>query len=774
MISSHDNTLASKQFAGDEDRFFRHAPTGCRASLCVPVAMERGDSAAQTQLPKGYRPLSTAWIGLCLMLSTLATTLGYDQYTDYERVRTEAQSHRAYQVGVAEESLSKRLQAISNAIDAVRDEAPELLNQPSGVQRVGRRLVTLVAAMTEVQVFAVIDTDGQVRASNRTELIGQNLRNFEFFTAIRSASDRGLLHLSRPYISPTNSRVISAGKIITNAHGKFAGCVLAMMSTEQFENQMRSLLFTPEMRVALIHADGEVILRVPDPEELTGKNLSEQPNSLFAQYVRTGERYLFVDSRSSVTGKEMLGVITQITPESTPVDKPLVLAALLDKQALFAPWRSELMWRLCLFLSFALLSIFSLSLYQRRQGAYARLANDKLIVQRKAEAQIKVIAEQLTLALEGAQMGAYLWNIPSGEIIWTDSYRRVLGIGTDIVGSYENWLATIHPDDRLRADLAVQHAMAEASDLNIEYRIIAPDGTLRWIASKGRFFRAENGTLERLEGLVSDITERKHAEQLLSERAHQVELLNVQLERRAIDAEAATRSKEAFMRAISHELRTPLNHIMAAGNIIRRGPLDSKQQHWLDVMRNASKELLRMVSGILDVTDLADGRLQLESMPFSPTNLLDDVRLTLLHKAEAKHLPVTAFVSEHVPTQLIGDPIRLSQALFNLLDNAIKFTEAGRIELSASLVSMDADGVLVRFEVTDTWIGVAADALSEICSESHKFRQLDAEESRKHGGLGFGLTHTRELAKRMGGEIGADSEVNRGSRFWLTAYLKTE
>ncbi|MBS1138772.1 MAG: multi-sensor hybrid histidine kinase [Proteobacteria bacterium] len=707
------------------------------------------------------------------MLLAIAVTIGYDLYFDYQNIRLEAKSHLTYQAQIVKDSLSRQLQATSNAIDAIREDVSERIIQPAGVKHISRQLKILAASMTGLRTLVVVNSDGEVIASNRAELIGQEFRDSERYKTIRTAENPNILHISRAYISPLNVRVISVGKMIPNANGKFNGYVLAILDPAHFETLMRSVLYTKDMSATLIHGDGEVILRLPDPDGLTGKDLSQHPNSLFTQFVNTGEQALFLDSASSVTRKELLGQMIQVRPDSSQVDKPLVFSALLDKKALYAPWRNELALRVVLFLGFAAISVLLLTLYQRRQRAFAELAAEKLAEHRMADAEIKTMAERLSLALDGAGMGAYHWDLPTGKITWTDTYRRVMRIDSSIEPSYEFWFASLHPDDQEAAKTAVCHALAEMRDLNIQYRTVTADGSIRWIASQGRFFCDDDGRVGHMEGVVTDITDRKHAESLLAERAQQVELLNIQLEKRAVDAEVATRAKDAFMRTISHELRTPLNHIMAAGDIVSRGAMDPKQRHWLTIMHNASSDLMRMVSEILDLTHIAAGRMKLENAAFSPSQLLEEVRLMLSLRAEAKQLPIVLSVAPEVPEFLFGAPVRVSQALYNLLDNAIKFTESGEISLSTKLLSKSADGLLIRFEVSDTGIGISADELKELLSESQRFRQLDDKVARNYGGLGLGLANVRELAKLMGGQIGGESEPNKGSRFWITARFQS-
>ena len=249
-------------------------------------------------------------------------------------------------------------------------------------------------------------------------------------------------------------------------------------------------------------------------------------------------------------------------------------------------------------------------------------------------------------------------------------------------------------------------------------------------------------------------------------------MLNTQLERRAFDAETASRAKAAFMRAISHELRTPLNHIMAGANILLRGPHDEKQGKWLNAIQAASQELQRMISEVLDITYLAEGRLKLDEVKFAPRVLLDEVRLMVGDRVERKAITLATRMAGDVPSVLQGDQVRLEQALYNLVDNAIKFMEAGQVDVGITLLEREGLRVLLRFEVADTGIGIDPEALPALLSDAQLFEQLDSTAARRFGGLGIGLAHVRELARLMGGQLGAESVPGQGSRFWFTARLR--
>ncbi len=279
-----------------------------------------------------------------------------------------------------------------------------------------------------------------------------------------------------------------------------------------------------------------------------------------------------------------------------------------------------------------------------------------------------------------------------------------------------------------------------------------------------------------LVSIVNDVSARRRAERELEQyRGHLEELVasrTAELMRAKLAAESANVAKSAFLANMSHELRTPMNAILGMATLLRRSAVTPAQADKLEKIDSAGKHLLAIINDVLDLSKIEAGKLLLESAPVAIGPLINDVAQLVAQAARDKGLELGIEVgagADTFPDHLRGDPTRLQQALLNYATNAVKFTDAGRVTLRAVLLDDSEADVRVRFEVQDTGIGIAPDALARLFSA---FEQADNSSTRKYGGAGLGLVITRRLAEQMGGEVGVDSTPGVGSTFWFTARLE--
>jgi len=271
--------------------------------------------------------------------------------------------------------------------------------------------------------------------------------------------------------------------------------------------------------------------------------------------------------------------------------------------------------------------------------------------------------------------------------------------------------------------------------------------------------------------VYSDVTQRKRtAAELEQYRSHLEELVETrtrELERARATAEAANAAKSAFVASMSHEIRTPLNAILGFTHLLRQAAIDPAQRLKLDKIVGASRHLLAVINDILDFSKIDAGKLALSPADFALDRMLDNVVSMIRPRLRGKGLEISVD-RDAVPPVLVGDATRLAQALLNYLSNAVKFTEQGRISVRVSVAEETAGDLLVRFEVSDTGIGIMPEKLAGLFAA---FEQVDATTARRYGGTGLGLAITRRLAYLMDGETGATSVPGEGSTFWLTARL---
>jgi PAS domain S-box-containing protein len=329
-----------------------------------------------------------------------------------------------------------------------------------------------------------------------------------------------------------------------------------------------------------------------------------------------------------------------------------------------------------------------------------------------------------------------------------DEYR----IGPD-------WVAHVAAQDPERAGQVERklRAAMEAGDENFEavFPFRRPiDGRAVWIHAYATKARDAGGQPSALYGAVQDVTATMEA---------QAEVVQ------AKDAAmAATRAKSEFVANMSHEIRTPLNAIMGLAYLLRRDGATPQQAARLEQIDRAGEHLLALVNDVLDFSKIEAGRLELETRDFALPALVQEVVEVLRPQAEAKGLRLRMEL-QALPQWVRGDPRRVRQGLINYLSNALKFTRQGEVVVRVAVARSLPGAAVIRFEVSDTGIGIAAEKLDTLFQP---FEQLDSSTARLFGGTGLGLAITRHLAGMMQGEVGVTSTPGRGSTFWFTATLE--
>ncbi|MDR3375123.1 MAG: ATP-binding protein [Ancalomicrobiaceae bacterium] len=257
---------------------------------------------------------------------------------------------------------------------------------------------------------------------------------------------------------------------------------------------------------------------------------------------------------------------------------------------------------------------------------------------------------------------------------------------------------------------------------------------------------------------LTDITVRKRTETILAEARDR--------------AEAGKRARTAFLATMSHEIRTPLNGVVGMTHLIEECDDPAERAHYIATMRRSASHLLNIIEDVLDVSKLESDRMVFEAVPFDIAELVSNTTEMVSPQVTEKRLSLSIEIAPDVPRRLTGDPRRLRQIILNLLGNAVKFTEAGRVQVRVDQAGPANDGnVLLRFAVEDSGIGIAPEYIGNLFQD---FSQLDGSITRRFGGTGLGLAISRKLAEKMGGEISVSSQLGRGSTFTVLLPMRVE
>jgi len=281
----------------------------------------------------------------------------------------------------------------------------------------------------------------------------------------------------------------------------------------------------------------------------------------------------------------------------------------------------------------------------------------------------------------------------------------------------------------------------------------------------GALIDSFNNMLAQAEGRGAALTHHR------DELERQVSVRTEQLEKAKNAAEAASRAKSAFLATMSHEIRTPMNGVLGMTEMLLGTGLTDTQRNYTQLVKQSGEHLLVIINDILDFSKIEAGKLTVEYINFNLWDLLDDIHTVYTPQAEAKSILLHFDIANDIPVAICGDPNRLRQIMANLLGNAIKFTEQGRILAKVRIASEDNQAVMLRFEVHDTGIGISHEARGRIFEA---FSQADDSTTRKYGGTGLGLAISKQLVELMGGAIGVENAIitqgaeARGSVFWFT------
>jgi len=376
----------------------------------------------------------------------------------------------------------------------------------------------------------------------------------------------------------------------------------------------------------------------------------------------------------------------------------------------------------------------------------ARKRQELALIEARQEAQRN--ADRLKVALNAGQAGVFETNFRERSFWCSPEMVEIIERQLTFEEAAGVW-PVIHPDDAARVQSAIDDNRGKREEARCEWRVRIRSGAYRWIEARAQPIYGPDGDVEKLVGVILDIDARKRQELALAEAQ--------------LAAEAAAEAKSRFLANMSHEIRTPMNGVMGVLHLLEREQLSGEGRSLLGEAQACGQMLAQLLNDVIDFSKIEAGRMELAPEPLDPAQLLQSVIGMLRPQAEAKGLGILTRL-EGAGGWIMADPVRLRQALFNLIGNAVKFTAEGHVEARLILRETAPGQPRLRFEIEDTGVGIPDEAQAHLFQ---RFHQADGSTARQFGGSGLGLAITRSLALLMGGEVGFVSRDGVGSTFWF-------
>ena len=402
----------------------------------------------------------------------------------------------------------------------------------------------------------------------------------------------------------------------------------------------------------------------------------------------------------------------------------------------------------------------NISVLRKKNGEWLTRGIFQDITQRQhAEDELKGTKEMLEQTSRVARVGGWEVDLISNTVHWTQVTREIHEVDEHFVPD----LATgIHfykeGESRETIQQAVGQAIENGAPFSVELQLVTARGNECWVRSIGHT-EFNDGQCVRVYGTFQDVTEQKYQEEMIIQAMK--------------EAKAASVAKSEFLANMSHEIRTPLNGVIGFSDLLMRTPLNENQTQYMQAVHHSANALLDLINDILDFSKIEAGKLELSEEKCDLWKLLEQVSDIVKHKTEEKNIELLLNMSAQLPRYAWLDPIRIRQILINLVSNAVKFTEAGEIEIMVRPISEDKAASVhrVEFSIRDTGIGIAPSRQRAIFKA---FSQEDASTTRKYGGTGLGLSISNQLLGLMGSHMKLESKPGKGSRFFFQLEVQTE
>ncbi|MEA5617563.1 response regulator [Cronbergia sp. UHCC 0137] len=381
---------------------------------------------------------------------------------------------------------------------------------------------------------------------------------------------------------------------------------------------------------------------------------------------------------------------------------------------------------------------------------------DEIIGRQNVETILREREERYKLAISGTNDGLWDWNLNTDEVYYSPAWMRIIGYDDESLPHVlSTWLDHVYPDELEKViEVVKDHLEGKTDFYEHTYRIKHRNGNYIWISARGKCIRNEQNKAYRLVGTITDITEKKIAEE--------------QLESAKEDAEIANKTKSEFLAMMSHEIRTPMNAVIGMTGLLLDTELTSQQQEFVEIIRNSGDAMLTLINDILDFSKIESGKLEIEKQTFNIRTCIEESLDLVAPQACKKGLELNYLMPSESYEIVLGDVTRVRQILVNLLGNAIKFTNVGGVIVSVDIKTINNINhqlYEIIFTVTDTGIGIPEDRMERLFKP---FSQVDASTTRNYGGTGLGLVISQRLTELMGGKMWVESTVGQGSKFYFT------
>ena len=382
--------------------------------------------------------------------------------------------------------------------------------------------------------------------------------------------------------------------------------------------------------------------------------------------------------------------------------------------------------------------------------------NESLKLRKAAELELTVNSNRLLEAQKLAKIGSWEINLHNNELYFSDEFFTIFDVEREDIISMD-YFKSCFTDVK---DLALfkknlNYVKATGAETHFYHSITSKKGTVKYINQFIKCLNDEKDVPCKILGTIQDISEQKRVE---------LELIKAKEQ-----AEEAVVIKEQFLTNMSHEIRTPMNGIIGFAKILETTKLNDDQKQSVEAIKKAGQNLMVIINDILDFSKIEANKMTVEEVNFSLSKTVYSVIELLTQNAVEKKIKLLCDLDATIHDELIGDPTKLAQILFNLIGNALKFTEKGFVELVVTEIEGNESDCLLKFTVIDSGIGIQKDKIDSIFES---FNQASNETTRKYGGTGLGLTITRRLVELQGGQITAESVVSKGSEFTFSLKYK--